>query len=213
MGATESLFEGLFKVYQSILGIFPESWTSFITLILAMILVVIVALFIWYFYKSLSQKDLITLNLYKYNRSEHPTISKILAVMLYFIEYILVMPFLILVWFTALAFIILVIADQQSVQGVLFLSAVLIGAIRILAYVHKEIAQDLAKLFPFITLSIFLLSPGAFNLEGVFLRAAGLGILFDQVFAFFFVIFVVEIILRLGSTVRSFWRSGEPGPV
>src|SRR3989338_3540783 len=125
---------------------------SFIQIAVLVVLITVVALAIFSFYKSLGKKDLISLNLYTYNRYDHPTMKKIFAVILYLIEYILIIPFFIILWSLILSVTLLLLIDS-NVGYVVLLTAALIASIRILAYYRGEISKDLAKLFPFFTLS------------------------------------------------------------
>jgi hypothetical protein len=169
---------------------------------------VVVSLFIFKFYKSLSKMNLLSLNLYKYNTSEHPIFNKVWAMLLYLLEYILVIPFLIMLWFAGLAIVLLGIAkDGQGVDYVLLIAAALIGAIRILAYVNTEISAELAKLFPFITLSFFLLTPGDFGPGIISENLEEIPSLLGQVYSFILVVLIIEIILRVFYTLYEFWVS------
>lgn len=196
-------------IYSKIISFVPlELQGAFLVLVFGL-LVAIGALFIWYFYRSLASKDLISLNLRQYNQADSPGVSKVLAVLLYFLEYLVIMPLLIFFWFAALSFVLLLIAEESSVQSILFLTAVMIAAIRILAYYHGEIAKDLAKLFPFITLSIFLLTPNNFNLTFIGERFREIPLLVDQAFSFFIIIFIVELILRIVSTITRLAKGND----
>ena len=102
-------------------------------LILAIILA-IVSLFIWEFYKSASKRNILNLNLNQYNQSDHPLFKKVYAVGFYLVEYLLITPVLMLLWFAALSFVLLLITEEGvSVAQLLMISAVNIGAVRILA--------------------------------------------------------------------------------
>jgi len=209
MGLVKGVFGVLLGVYDKILGVLPGALQEPFSVLMLAIAVSVVSIFIWYFYKSLSQRDLISLNLKKYNTSSHPVISKFFATGLYLIEYALIMPLLIFVWFTALSFVLVLISNKGNLHSILLLTAVMVASIRILAYVKHEISQDLAKLFPFITLSIFLLSPEAFDLSGIVERSSDLVLLSGNLFSFFLVIFFVEIILRLIFTIRGGFSGGS----
>lgn len=173
------------------------------------ILLTIVSLFIWKFYKSISKRNLIELNLSKYNRFSHPVLSKMLAGFLFLIENILVMPILITLWFAGLSIVLLLIAEERSVQGILLISAVFITTIRILAYHRAEISKDLAKIFPFIALSIFLLSPGAFDVPAILGKFKEIPLLLVNIVYFLIIIFAVEIVLSIFYAVYDFFRSEE----
>ncbi|MFH1802797.1 MAG: hypothetical protein ABH864_05120 [archaeon] len=170
----------------------------------------IASLFIFKFYKSLSKRNLISLNLYKYNTSEHPVTSKLFAMLFYLIEYIFFIPFLILLWFGGIAiFILLIGSESLEVHYILWISAALIGAIRILAYIRSEIATDLAKLFPFTTLSFLLLSAGKFNLDILLANLQSIPSLLNHVFSYIVVVLIVEVVMRIAYTLYEFWKSED----
>lgn len=177
------------------------------------ILLAVASFFIWNFYKSISKRNLIELNLSEYNTSEHPLASKFFAIILYLLEYLVIMPLLIALWYAALSVVLLLIASDVSISGVLFVSAVIIGAIRLLAYFHSEIAKDLAKMFPFIALSFFLLSfesfGKTFNIGEITSKISQISSYYGEVFSFVLVVFGIEIVLRIFYTIYEFWRSEE----
>jgi len=181
-------------------------------LLLAVILAV-VSLFIWKFYRAVSKRNLISLDLSQYNHSAHPLLNKVLAAALYLLEYIVIMPLLIFLWFAALAIVILLIvgggASGLGVDHALLIAAGLIGAIRILAYFNGEISKDLAKLFPFMVLSLFLISPDSFDIAKIQTQLDIVPSLFSNLFSYVFVIFSIEIVLRLFYTMYEFWRSED----
>lgn len=175
---------------------------------------VVASLFIFKFYKSLSKRNLISLNLYKYNTSEHPITSKILAMLFYLLEYIFFIPFLIMLWFAGIAiFVLLISSESLTIDYILWISAALIGAIRVLAYIRTEIATDLAKLFPFTTLSFLLLSAGDFDLDLLVANLKTIPSLLNHILSFIIVILIVEIIMRAFYTLYEFWKSEGGGNV
>lgn len=186
----------------------PEIF-SVLEVLLFILLITLVSIFIYYFYLSISKRSIITLNLRQYNRTLHPFWNKMLASFLFFVEYLLLMPFLILLWFAALSIIILLIADEKTASQVLFVSAGLIGAVRILAYFHQEIAKDLAKLFPFIMLSVFILSPNSFFPSKIMEKIFEIPSLFPKAIFFLGIVVAVEIILRIFHTAAEFFYSSE----
>ncbi len=196
MGMVEVILGFFISLYRGLLSVLPESTHSALSVFLFGILIALISLFVFYFYRSFSKKDLIVLNLNQYNRYEHPVIGKVLAVVLYFLEYMVIIPFLIFIWFGALSIVLLLVAEESAVPQILILTASLVVAVRILAYFADEISKDLAKLFPFIALSIFLLRPGSLNFGGVTLRLQELPLLFNEILSYILLIFVLEIILR-----------------
>lgn len=178
----------------------------------SVLLLALFSLFTWFFYKSTAKRNIIKLELNKYNKSSHPIFKKFCAMLFNFVEYVLIIPFLLLVWYAALSIVILIVAEQRRIEEVLFLSAGLIGAIRILAYIKDEIAQDLAKLFPLAALTIFVLSPGSFKLETVLNQVREIPLLFSHIFSFVIVVLAIEIFLRAIYSVFELWVSKDETP-
>ena len=89
----------LLDAYLTVIGFFPPIAQKFISFFLIALLIVLYAIFIWKFYKSIAKKNLIGLDLSRYNKAKHPVLVKLVAAGLYFIEYILILPFLIFLWF------------------------------------------------------------------------------------------------------------------
>ena len=197
------------QLYRFIIELFSPYLGDGVKVFLLAILIAAIAIFIWNFYKSISQKDLITLNLSRYNTAQHPSLYKLLAIVFFFLEYLILMPVLILLWFFALSIIILVIAEEREINQILLISAAMVTSVRILAYHKNEIAKDLAKLFPLITLSVFLLSPRAFDLEIVLGKISAIPSLLGSVFYFLLIIIIVEVFLRALYTIMEFWQSEE----
>lgn len=195
--------------YNNFIDKFSANTGAALNVFLAAILVAVVALFIWKFYNSLSEKNIIRLNLRQYNRSEHPFFSKLFAIFLYFVEYIIIMPVLISLWFTALSVLMLLIVSERPVDQVLLITGALVGAVRILAYHNSEIAKDLAKLFPFTAFTLFLLTPNVFDLGRIVGNIGDVIASLGNVFYFLAVIFAIEIVLRLFYTVMELWQSED----
>ena len=205
-----SFWDAVGEAYNSFVAIFPSGVGQGINVFVIAVAISLITLFIWYFYRTLSQKNLISLNLAQYNKVEHQGMSKFLAVVLYMLEYIVIMPFLILIWFTALSIFILVIAPQRTVSQVLTVTAAMVLSIRILAYGNTEISKDLAKLFPFITLSVFISTPGSFAIDEIILKISGIPLLLVNIFYFILVILIIEILLRVVYTARKIVKNNEP---
>ncbi len=208
-GVIESFAEGIGAFYSGVLGAFPSAVRQALNVFIIAVLIAGISMFIWYFYRSLSQRNLISLNLSQYNTSEHSVTSKLLATSFYLLEYVVLMPVLIFFWFMALSVFIFLIASERTVVQILMLTASLVLAIRILAYWNEEISRDLAKLFPFITLSVFLLMPGSFELSNILKKLGNISGLFNYIVYFLLAVLFVEIFLRVFYTIFNVVRSGE----
>lgn len=136
----------------------PLIYQRMYTVAVYIVLISIYSVFTWKVHKLISRKDVISLNLRQYNSFDHPTINKLFAGILYFIEYIIVLPFLVLFWYILFALVLVLFSEIASIEQILLLSAAVVGAIRFLAYYNKEISAEIAKLLPFTILAITLLS-------------------------------------------------------
>lgn len=164
---------------------------------------------IWKFYNMLSRKNFIHLDLSQYNTSRHPALKKVFAVLLYFIEYIFIMPLLILLWFVLLSAVLLFLASERGAVQILMISGALVLAIRMLAYYNEEVSKELSKLFPLIALSVFLLTPGSFEIKNLTAKFSVLPGLFDNIIYFLVVIFLLEIIMRFFYTLSQLYGGRE----
>jgi len=197
MGGLTDFLEGFSRGYSELWGFLPREYFSLINVFIFAVMIALYAVFTWKFYRLLSKKDIISLNLSRYNRASHPLMKKILASTLYLIEYIIILPLLIFFWFGILALIILVLSEELEIGQVVIVSAAMIAAVRILSYYEEDLSRDLAKLFPFTILAIFVLSPGFFSLERVTSNLAMLPNLFTEVIYFLFLIVGIEFLLRI----------------
>src|SRR3989344_2687449 len=135
----------------------PIIYQHIFTVAFFMVLIFVYSNFIWKVYRAISRKDIISLNLGQYNYLEHAVLKKILAGILYFIEYIIILPFLVLFWYVLFALVLILFSEIADIQQILLLSAAVVGSIRLLAYFNHELSAELAKLLPFTILAITLL--------------------------------------------------------
>lgn len=122
-------------------------------------MIFIYSVFVWKVHRAISRKDIISLNLAQYNSVDHPILNKVLAGVLYLVEYIIVLPFLVLFWYVLFALALLFFSENFSLEQILLLSAAVVGSIRLLAYYDSNISAEIAKLLPLTILGITLLNP------------------------------------------------------
>src|SRR3989344_4990759 len=142
--------------YNSLISLLPNSFVKFLNLFLLVLLVLVYSIFVWKLHKFISKKNIISLNLNKYNRSSHPFFEKLFAGFLYIIEYILILPFLAFIWFSVFSIFLILLNNNLQVDLVLFISAAVITAIRMAAYYDEDLSREIAKLLPFTLLAISL---------------------------------------------------------
>jgi len=195
-GVINDLGANILEIYTSFSSTLPPFAQSFINLFLIVLLISLYAVFVWKFYRFIATKNIIELNLNKYNRSKHPTVEKLFAGGLYFIEYIVIMPFLIFFWFSIFTIFLIFLTDSVETSLLLIISATIIGAIRMTSYYKEDLAKDLAKLVPFTLLAVSLLNPGFFSIERIIGQFSELTNFFGSISTYLIFIIIIEIILR-----------------
>ena len=212
MGGIADFLSGFVDGYSDLFTVLPEEYFSLVNVFIFAVLISLYAVFTWKFYRLLSKKDILSLNLSQYNNVGHPLLKKLVAISLYLIEYIIIMPALIFFWFGILALIILLLSQSLEIGQVIIVSAAMVAAIRILAYYEEDLSKEMAKMFPFTILAIFILSPEFFSLERVANNLTLIPELFTKIMYFLVLIVAIEFLLRiLDLGIRfAFSRKGEP---
>ena len=70
----------------------------------------------------------------------------------------IILPFLFLFWFTVFSLFLLLLSESQNAEQILLISAAIIASTRISAYISEDLSKDLAKIFPFTVLALFVLN-------------------------------------------------------
>ena len=177
-------------------SIIPEDYKIYYTFAVFTLVITLYALFIWNFYRLLSKRDILELNLAKYNKYDDAVLKKVLAFLLFVIEYIIILPILVFFWFFVMAFIILLLAKDMSIVQITLVSACIVGAIRITAYYSEDLSKELAKLFPFTILAVAFITPGFLDINDLVSKISNIGLLFSDVIFYLVVIMALELILR-----------------
>ena len=187
----------------------PERYRVLISLLIYTIFIVLYSVFIWKFYRFIARREVIKLNLSQYNHTKHEKLEKFLEVVLNTIEYVIVLPFLVLFWFSIFSIFLLVLSKTQSTFQILLISAAIIASTRITSYISEDLSKDIAKIFPFTVLALFLLDPDSFSLKLIFDRIGQIPELLTNIFMFVLFIFVVEMFLRIVYSIFKFFYSDE----
>ena len=200
---------GILEIYDSFLSALPQGAQSLINLFLPVFLVVIYSVFIWKFYRFISTKNILGLNLNKYNKSKHPFFAKLFAGLLYFVEYIIILPFLIFFWFSVFTIFLIFLTENLDVSTLLIISATIIAAIRVTCYIPKygqNLSRELAKLLPFTLLAVSLLSSNFFDMGRIISHIKELPGFFNQIIYYLTFIIGFEILLRFFDFVISLFE-------
>jgi len=202
MVSFESFFEGIFNIFSSNQGVL-------FSLVVYTLLILMYSIFIWKFYKFLASREIIQLNLSQYNYSKHPYLEKFTAIGLYTLEYLIILPFLVLFWFAILSIFLLVLSESQDTSQILLISAAIITSTRITSYINEELSKDIAKILPFTVLAAFILGANFFDAGNVLNKLFQIPSLFNNIFTFLIFIFVVEFAFRGVYSVVQLMRSKD----
>jgi len=191
------IFENVLGFFQGLINSIPEGHRLIFSLFLYTILIVVYSVFIWKFYRFMAERDIIKLNLKQYSNTERPGLGKFYEVLLSTFEYLIILPFLVLFWFSVFSIFFLLLSENQSAEQILLITTAIIASTRVTAYISQNLSKDIAKIFPFTVLVLFLLDPNFFKISSFFDKIIQIPTLFDKVLVFVIFIFIVEFTLRI----------------
>ncbi|MDP2947409.1 MAG: hypothetical protein Q8N88_04805 [Nanoarchaeota archaeon] len=172
-------------------------------------LIVIYSIIIFYFYKFLSKKNILELDLYQYNQYENPTLVKITAIIFYFFEYLIILPVLTFFWFTLLSVMLMLLSPELRMETVLLISASFVASVRVVSYINKGLSTEIAKIVPFTFLVIAVTTTDFFNLQVLLTRIYEIPNLFTDIIYFLVFIMVIEIVMRVADVITKVFDKSE----
>ncbi len=199
----------ILSVYNSLISALPPFAGKFISLFLLALFVVLYAVFIWKFYRFIAKKNILELNLNQYNKYEHPFLDNLFTGIFYFLEYMVILPFLIFFWFSVFTLFLIFLTEDLDISVVLIISATIIAAIRMTAYYNEDLSKDLAKLLPFTLLAIAITTSGFFNMERIIGHFSQLPTFFGDIIIYLGFIVILEVILRFFDFILSLFGLEE----
>jgi hypothetical protein len=192
--------------YQSFLETLPSWLQIFINLFLLVLVVVLYAIFVWKFYRFISRKNILELNLNQYNKFEKQSAIKIMAGIFYFLEYIVILPFLIFFWFSIFVIFLILLTEGLDTQTILVISAVIIGAVRMTAYYKEDVSKEVAKLLPYTLLAVSMTKANFFNFERILGNITQLPSFYHNIIYYLAFIIILEIVLRAFDMIISLFH-------
>jgi len=193
----EKIAEGVLNFYQNFISVMPENLKIIPPVFFITITLTIYSIFVWFFYRLLARRDVIGLDLKKYNKERAGAIKKFFAVLFYIVEFIVVGPIAIFFWFTILSIFFIVLARELEVGTVMLICAALISAIRVTSYFNENLSKDLAKMVPFTMIAVVLTTPDFWNIGDMISRIAQVPTFFNNAIYYLLFIFILESFLRL----------------
>jgi hypothetical protein len=209
----EIIGKNIISFYTEFLGFFPSYIGNFINFLILVLLVVFYSLIVWKFYKFISERDFLGLNLSKYNRIQRDFFNRLFSGVLFFVEYLIISPILIFVMFGIFTLFLIILTQNQNTSQILIISAVIIATIRMTAYYKKDLSQDIAKLLPLTLLGIIVLNPNSFSqsqyLERIITQIVEIPSYLGDIFNYLLFILFIEVILRFFNFIFSLFQLEE----
>ena len=197
--------------FQNIVNSIPEDQKIFVSLVLYTFLIFIYSIFIWKFYTFLSSREIIQLNLKQYNYSNHPVLEKVYAIFLFTLEYLIILPFLVVFWFAILSVFLLVLSESENTEQILLISAAIITSTRMTSYISEDLSKEMAKILPFTVLAAFILGSGIINSGNILIKISSIPSLFGNILIFLVFIFFIEFVFRSLYSIVELFRSDGDG--
>ena len=192
---------------NSLMG--PLFQTSLIRSIgLITLFIVAYSIFVFYFYRFLAKKNILNLNLTKYNQYEFGTVYRFFAIVFFILEYLLILPFITFFWFGVLSVLMLVLSQGMPITQILIVAASLIAAIRITSFVSEDLSRDLAKMIPLALLAMAITSAN-FDMGVVVEELRKIPSLLTMSVNFLIFIVGIEVVMRLIDFVLNFFRKDD----
>jgi len=214
VGMIKDLGTQILSIYNEFISALPPSLGQFVNLLILVLMIVIYSIFVWKFYKFISKKNPLGLNLNQYNKLQNSFFSRLTHGALYFVEYILILPFLIFIIFSVFTFFLIILAQSQDTAQILIISAAIITAIRIVAYYKEDLSQEIAKMLPFTLLAITVLNPNNFSdtqyIERILGHISNISVFFSQILTYLMFIVLIEAVLRFFDFIFSLFDLEEP---
>jgi hypothetical protein len=188
---------------------FSEAYEILKPLALFIIGMVVYSVFIFKFYRLVARKEIFKLNLQQYSEKSFAWLRKLLSVIFYIIEYILLFPVFTFFWFIVFSVLLSFLTREQTVQNILLVSIALVSSIRITAYHDEDLSKDLAKMLPFALLGIFLVDVSYFSVSSSLAIIRQIPSFWRIMVYYLIFAIVLELILRISYNVLPFKSEKE----
>ncbi len=185
------------------LGISPY----IVKLLITFVVVLLVCTWVWQLSSHLSKRDLFSLKL-----GGGSKIGAFGSIMLYILEYLILFPVYTVMWGGVFVFLLILMAVPETYPQVIFFAAIILSAIRAIAYFNESYANDLAKQLPILMLVTTILNPTLLSKVNASTITINLPYLLQTNVLIESIAFVVvmEWILRISTLIRRRERKKQP---
>lgn len=189
------------RIYEFIQTNVPQQYYIFITLAFYTLLISLYGVFIWKFYRFLATRDIFKLDLNKYNNLKNAGLRKTFEVFAFFIKFLILFPIIIFFWFAILAIFLMLLSESENVGKIILVAISVVGAVRLTSYISEDLSKDLAKMFPFTLLGVFLLNPDFFSISEFAVKISQIPEFLLHIPFYLIFIFTLELVMRLGYVI------------
>ena len=161
-----------FKLALTVLGVFIAGYLT------------------WWMYIKLSNRDILKLKI------KHGNFSSFGSAAWYVLEYCVLFPVFSFIWFIAFVACIYFLSTNYPVETIMLIGVVLIGTIRLFAYVNERLAEDFAKLLPLTLLAAILINPSFIKVMGASWQGLLSGLISVAALQYLIFLVILEFILR-----------------
>jgi hypothetical protein len=185
--------------------------TQFLTLFAATLILFLLMFVTWWVYKKLSTRNIFIL-FTKTAAKPNPTAWDHFT---YIMKYFLLFPLLTFMGFIIFSFSLFLLAKPSTAEAqaaIIFAAITIVSTIRIGAYVHEGLAEDLAKLIPLSMLVIILADPTLHNVGISWAQIAGFILLIPSFLKYLVFTVILEGALRGGTWLIGNLNTEEKDP-
>ncbi len=170
---------------------------------------VVYAIFIFKFYRFIATRDIFELDLQQYSsRSSWAWLEKFLSIILYILEYLVIFPLLVALWFGVFS-LLLIFLSKQDVSLVLLVAIAIVSSIRITSYYNEDLSKDLAKMLPFALLGVFLIDISFFTFDTIPNTLLSIPDYFNIIIYYLLFTILIEFILRIATFIFGLENEAE----
>lgn len=167
-----------------------DSYDIVFSLLLYTFIIFFYSVFVWFFYRTLSKRDLFRLAV-----KEHRHVWR--KQIMYIIKYLVFFPVFTFLWFAVMSLIMIMLSKSYTTEAILVISMAMIAATRITAYYSRQLSEDIAKILPLGVLAIFIVDPSYFSFSLAISRLYDLQTLVPLFANYLVFIIALEFVLRV----------------
>ena len=180
---------------------FAEAIEILTPLLIFVLAMSVYAIFVFKFYRFLSRRDILQLNLDKHNHARPRLVRKGISFAFYCLKFLIVFPALAFFWFLVLTVLLTMMAKGQGLDGILLVSMAVVGSIRVASYYNEALSTDLAKILPFALLGILLIDSSIVSVAGSMENLNAALARWETMLYYLVAIVFLEFVLRMVSTI------------